>query len=179
MSKEFEQLLLTRSKHLKGYSMTLCRDPVLAEDLIQQTLMKAWKYKDNYEIGTNFEGWISFIMLNEFRTHLRKKSTKNENISLSVSSESDGEVLVQYDLPVQPRQDDFVLLQDCFNRTFQMENPKFGEVIRALVFDQQSYEEYAKNIKVPIGTVKSLLHRALKEFRYLFDGKTGIKPRGL
>ncbi|QGZ14178.1 RNA polymerase sigma factor [Rhizobium phage RL2RES] len=170
MSKEFEHLLSTETKHLKSFSLTLCRDPTLADDLIQQTLMKAWKARDNFEIGTNFKGWVSTIMMNEYRTHRRKKSTQKEIVSLSVSDgDDDSEKVVQYDLPIQPRQENTALIKQLYGLTFKMIHSEFGECIRALVFEQQSYDEYAAENDLPIGTVKSRFHRAVREFNSLFN----------
>ncbi|QIG67990.1 RNA polymerase sigma-70 factor protein [Rhizobium phage RHph_Y68] len=167
MKDDFERQLLENSKHLKPFAIRLCGNETLAEDLVQTTLMRAWRAKENFEIGTNMKGWLSTILYNTHIMHWRKKSTTRESISLTIRTEDDG-TEVQHDVPLRPRQDDLVLLQQCYDLTFQLKS-KFGDVIRSLVFEQKSYQECAEELDVPIGTVKSLFNRGVKEFKYLFD----------
>ncbi|QIG73830.1 RNA polymerase sigma-70 factor protein [Rhizobium phage RHph_N34] len=172
MSKEFEKLLLENSSYLKRFAYTLCRDETLAEDLVQTTLLRAWRSRDTFQIGTNFKGWLSTILYNTHIMHWRLKSTQKERISLTVSSDEDDKE-TQYDVEIDPRQENLALLQQCYDKTFELKG-RYGYVIRYLVFDQLSYEECAVKLDIKIGTVKSLLHRALEEFRYLFNNENQL-----
>ena len=63
---EFNSLLVHNSEFLKGFALGFTRDSQDAEDLVQDTLVKAMRYRDNFREGTNIRGWLYTIMRNIF-----------------------------------------------------------------------------------------------------------------
>src|SRR5687768_17697613 len=94
--KEFNNLVLTNTDGLKPFAITLTRDQEMAKDLYQETLYKAFAYRDKYEPGTNIKAWLYTIMrnifINEYRRNSRKKlvmETVKQSVSpYALSSES-------------------------------------------------------------------------------------------
>src|SRR5215510_8895741 len=66
MADEFQKLLIEFLPRLKGYAMLLCRDQALADDILQETAVKALRARDSFAMGTNFAAWIHTILRNEF-----------------------------------------------------------------------------------------------------------------
>ena len=75
--QEFNSLVLTNTDGLTPFAMTLTKNPEVAKDLYQETLCKAFAYRDKYEPGTNIKAWLFTIMrnifINDYRRHMRKQ----------------------------------------------------------------------------------------------------------
>src|SRR3954447_19197455 len=74
--QEFNTLVLNNSEGLKPFAITLTRDHETANDLCQETLYKAFAYRDKYEHGTNIKAWLYTIMRNIFINDYRRNSRK-------------------------------------------------------------------------------------------------------
>src|SRR5512141_1200300 len=76
-TSEFNSLVLNHSESLKPFAIYLTRDHEEAKDLCQETLYKAFSYRDKYEQGTNIKAWLYTIMrnifINDYRRNARKK----------------------------------------------------------------------------------------------------------
>src|SRR5919107_1315049 len=75
--QEFNSLVLNNADGLKPFAITLTKDHETAKDLCQETLCKAFTYRDKYEPGTNIKAWLFTIMrnifINDYRRNNRKK----------------------------------------------------------------------------------------------------------
>src|SRR5947209_8736518 len=75
--QEFNSMVLTQAEALKPFVVTLTRDRETAKDLCQETLFKAFAYRDNYRPGTNMKAWLFTIMrnifINDYRRNRRKR----------------------------------------------------------------------------------------------------------
>src|SRR5678815_5670907 len=75
---EFNSLVLRHSESLKPFAISLTRDHEEAKDLCQETLYKAFAYREKYEQGTNIKAWLYTIMrnifINSYRRNIRKKA---------------------------------------------------------------------------------------------------------
>src|SRR4051812_29401164 len=93
--QEFNTLVLNNSEGLKPFAITLTRDHEAANDLCQETLYKAFAYREKYESGTNIRAWLYTIMrnifINDYRRNNRKKivmeTVRNQQQSFVHSSE--------------------------------------------------------------------------------------------
>ena len=74
---EFNSLLVTNRSFLKGFALGFTRDAQDAEDLIQDTMVKALRYKKNFKEGTNIKGWLYTIMRNIFINNYKRKKFQN------------------------------------------------------------------------------------------------------
>src|SRR3954470_19668576 len=81
-NQEFDWLVLKNSEALKPFAINLTRDHEAARDLYQETMFKAFAYRNKYEPGTNIRAWLFTIMrnifINDYRKQLRKKVIMEE-----------------------------------------------------------------------------------------------------
>jgi len=125
-----------------------------ADDLVQETLVKAIRYESKYEEGTNLHGWLFTIMrntfINNYRSLTRKATVMASNIDLQQhvtirsSSLNGGEAKF--------------LMQDV-NKALKNLDPAYS-VPFLRFFEGYKYHEIAKEINIPIGTVKTRIHIA-------------------
>ena len=87
---------------LMRFALSLAKDRSRAEDLVQETLMRAWRSRHTYEAGTNVAGWLTMILRNTFYSHRRKLSHEVEDPDEAFAAS----------LSVAPPQEDRLHLQD-------------------------------------------------------------------
>src|SRR4051812_16204136 len=151
---------------LYNFAHWLTHDRAAAEDLVQETYMKALRGFSSFQQGTNFRAWMYKILRNTFLT------TK-AGLKVSVSLDSDGE-----DKPAEPavtETPESVLLARVELETIQnaLEKlpVKFREMILLCDLEEMSYQEIGETLGIPIGTVMSRLSRARKAMRELLAAK--------
>ena len=149
-------------------ALRLTRDPAQAEDLVQDTYVRALRYQNSYQVGTNMKAWLFAIMRNLFWD--RFKGGRPEDVSL----DGDGEFAL-YDTLKDPTA---VPEADVLDRIAADEVvhavEKLPELHREVVLlvdvEGFSYKDAAEVLGVPIGTVMSRLHRARRQLqRSLYD----------
>jgi RNA polymerase sigma-70 factor, ECF subfamily len=157
----FEELAMPLFARLYQFACWLTQDRVAAEDLVQETMMKALKGFSTFRQGTNFRAWIHRILRNTFLT-------SQAGLRASVSLDSDD------DAPLEPSTEETpesVLLARLESEAIQgalMKLPvNFREIILLCDAEEMSYQEISQAIGVPIGTVMSRLSRARKAVRTL------------
>jgi len=134
-----------------------------AEDLVQETYLKALKGFASFERGTNFRAWMYRILRNTFLTSRTGLSAK---MTVPLDAEEDAAALpVTSDTPesVLLARSDQQLVQDALERL----PVPFREVILLCDMEEMSYQEIAETLGIPIGTVMSRLSRARKSMREL------------
>jgi RNA polymerase sigma-70 factor (ECF subfamily) len=149
-------------------ALRLTRDPAQAEDLVQDTYVRALRYQASYQVGTNMKAWLFAIMRNLFWD--RFKGGRPEDVSL----DGDGEFAL-YDTLRDPSA---VPEADVLNRIAADEVVRaverlpelHREVVLLVDVEGFSYKDAADVLGVPIGTVMSRLHRARRQLqRSLYD----------
>jgi RNA polymerase sigma-70 factor, ECF subfamily len=78
-SNQFRDDLIAAIPGLRAFGISLTARADRADDLVQETLMKAWKHHDSFEQGTNMKAWLYTILRNEFYSQLRKRSRELED----------------------------------------------------------------------------------------------------
>jgi len=155
--KEFMPLI--NSLYNFAYRLTLDEDD--ANDLVQETYMKAYRFFDSYEQGTNAKAWLFRILKNSFINDFRKKSKQpskvdyNEVESFYNSDEVDEKITT--DLRIDTVQD---MIGDEVATALNALAVDFRTIIILCDLEGFTYEEMAKILDIPIGTVRSRLHRA-------------------
>jgi RNA polymerase sigma-70 factor, ECF subfamily len=162
----FEELAMPHFAKLYNFAHWLTQDRAAAEDLVQETYMKALRGFSSFQQGTNFRAWMYKILRNTFLT------TK-AGLKVSISLDSDGE-----DKPAEPTAvgtPESVLLARVELETIQnaLEKipVKFREIILLCDLEEMSYQEIGQTLGIPIGTVMSRLSRARKAMREVLAAK--------
>ena len=148
---EFRFQLLAVVPSLRAFGISLTAKSDRADDLVQETLMKAWKYQSSYVVGTNLKAWLFTILRNEFYTHLRKRKREVEDADGIHSSK----------MATPPEQYGHLDMAD-FRRALAQLPADQREAVILVGASGFSYEEAAEICKVPLGTVKSRVNRARK-----------------
>jgi RNA polymerase sigma-70 factor (ECF subfamily) len=161
VSGSFEELAMPLFDRLYNFAHWLTQDRQEAEDLVQETYVKALKGFSSFRPGTNFRAWIYQILHNTFltsRTGLKSTAT------VPLDTESDQEDLpAGNDTPesILLRRSDRQLVQEALGR---LPLP-YREVLLLCEFEEMSYQEISATLAIPIGTVMSRLSRARRALR--------------
>jgi RNA polymerase sigma-70 factor (ECF subfamily) len=160
-SDSFEELAMPLFDQLYNFAHWLTQNREEAEDLVQETYVKALKGFSSFQLGTNFRAWMYRILRNTFltsRTGLRATST------VPLDSDEDGpELAVENETPETTllKRSDSELVQGAIN-----ELPvHYREILLLCEVEEMSYQEIAETLSIPLGTVMSRLSRARKTLR--------------
>jgi len=157
----FEEELFPHMEALKTFAYHLTYNEDDSDDLVQETYLKAHKFIENYDSGTNAKAWLFKILKNAYINEYRKKSRRPTKVDIEdVISFKEGE---------EPKYAAFHdLRQEIFDNTMGDEVTMalnslpldFRTVILLCDIESFTYEEIAKILELPIGTVRSRLFRA-------------------
>jgi RNA polymerase sigma-70 factor (ECF subfamily) len=157
----FHEEFLPHADALYTFAYHLVYDPDDAQDLVQETFLKAFRFIDSYQQGTNAKAWLFKILKNAFINEYRKRSKRPTEVDFEEYSsyrDTDDASPTQF---VDLRQDLFQgMLGDEVTNALNSLPVDFKTVILLCDVEDFSYEEIAKIVDIPIGTVRSRLHRA-------------------
>jgi len=165
VQERFESEALPLTGQLYGAAMRLTRNPADAEDLVQQTFMRAYQAFDRFEQGTNLRAWLFKILTNTFISNYRKKQREPKAVSAD-----ENEDFSLYDRFVEERlTPEAQLLDSLPDEEVKAALEQLPEQFRTAVLladvEGFSYQEIADISDVPIGTVMSRLHRGRKQLQ--------------
>lgn len=174
----FEDELLPHADALYNFAYHLTYNEADANDLVQETYLKAFRFINSFDSGTNAKAWLFKILKNGFINEYRKKKKEptkvdyEDIVAFQDADEENGGVT--FDL----RDDIFDgMMGDEVTIALNRLPIDFKTVILLCDIEGFSYEEIAKIIDIPIGTVRSRLHRArhiLKESLREYASKMGF-----
>jgi RNA polymerase sigma-70 factor (ECF subfamily) len=141
--------LIASIPNLRAFAISLCGDLHRADDLVQETLIKAWSHYDAFKEGTNLKAWLFTILRNTFISERRKLVREVQDF--------DGDHAAR--LALHPEQQGHVDFTD-FTKALAQLSPEQREALMLVGAENFSYEEAAKITGCEIGTVKSRVHRA-------------------
>lgn len=161
MSDPFRDNLLEAMKSLRAFSRTFHRDAARAEDLVQDTMLKAWSKREQFKEGSNMRAWLFTILRNTYLSELRKKKREVEDVDGALTA----------GLAEKPAQEGHMAMLD-FRAALDQLNDEQREALILVGASGFSYDEAAKIVGTAPGTVKSRVSRARKVLAELM-GESG------
>ena len=163
----FREALIAAIPSLRAFGTSLTGNSDRADDLVQETLMKAWKHHDSFTEGTNFKAWLFTILRNEFYSQLRKRSREVED--------ADGAYAARLASP--PEQHGHLEIADLKTALGKLPADQREAVVLVGV-SGFSYEEAAEICKVAVGTIKSRVNRARHRLAELMHLQSALPGDG-
>jgi RNA polymerase sigma-70 factor (ECF subfamily) len=156
---EFEREALPHLDLLYNYSRRMINSSADAEDLVQETFLKAFRFWDGYERGTNIKAWLFKILKNSYINRYRRENREPETVDYDSvekksdhSGESSGAFMEQ-------------MLEDDVTKAMESLPEEFRTVVILCDIEGLVYEEIAEFVEIPVGTVRSRIHRGRKLLR--------------
>lgn len=150
-------LIEAQIPRLRRYARALTGDAVRADDLVQDTLERAWGRRHLWQVGTDLRAWLFTVMHHVFLNQQRGVRPASDFVELDDS------------LPVAARPDGVdgqLELRDVAGALAQLA-PEHREVLLLVALEEMRYDEVAKVLAIPVGTVMSRLSRARERLRVL------------
>ncbi|MBI2402623.1 MAG: sigma-70 family RNA polymerase sigma factor [Gemmatimonadetes bacterium] len=156
----FEQELLSAIEAVHRFAVHLTRDPSQAEDLVQETYLRALAHRDQYQPGTNCRAWLFTICRNAFlkgaRHSEREVATEDAALeALAAAGVHAGMAGTDPEGAVFERPE----LADAIRLALEKLPEEFRTAVVLVDMEDQSYAEAARVLGVPVGTVRSRLFR--------------------
>ncbi|MEX0593151.1 MAG: sigma-70 family RNA polymerase sigma factor [Balneolaceae bacterium] len=156
----FNEEMIPHLDALYNFALRLTTDPVDAEDLVQDTIVKAYRFFSSYEKGTNAKAWLFRILKNSYINHYRKQSKQPQQVDYDeVSSFYESIRAARTDTSDLEDKMYRDLLDDDINGALEDLPEDFRTVVLLCDMEGFTYEEIANMLDVPIGTIRSRLHR--------------------
>lgn len=180
----FDKEFMPHIDSMYNFAFRLTNDEDDANDLVQDTYLKAFRFINSFERGTNAKAWLFRILKNSFINDYRKKSKEPskvdyQDVETTYNSTEDAEMDATTDLRTETVQD---MIGDEVANALNSLPVDFRTVIILCDIEGFTYEEMAKILDIPIGTVRSRLHRArnlLKEKLKGYATSMGYKTEEL
>lgn len=151
-ASEFRDALLEVTPNLRAYARSLCGAADVADDLVQDTLLRAWEKQDTLKDSDKLKAWTMTIMRNEFFAHCRRSKFSVNDVDGKYS-----ETLVS-----KAHQETTADLRDLSDALADMDET-YRECLVLIFVNELSYDEAASVAGCPVGTMKSRVHRARAE----------------
>lgn len=150
--------------HLRAFARGLCGRPDLADDLVQETLLKAWAAQERFEPGTSMRAWTFVILRNAYLTDMRRNRFR-----------ADYDETVAERVLVAPAGQEGPLHLSDMHRALLTLPPERREALLLVGAGGFSYEEAAQICQCAVGTIKSRVGRARATLSQMIDA--GQIPR--
>ena len=158
---------------LYGTALRLARNRSDAEDLVQDTYVKAFRFADRFERGTNLKAWLYTILHNTWRNRRRDASRE----AVEVDSDRVEQAATQLGGPAEADTPERILMRATLDADLQAALDSLPEAFREAVWlrdvEEFSYAEMAEMLGIPIGTVMSRISRGR---RLLFERLSASMP---
>lgn len=175
----FDQEFLPHLDSMYNFAYRLTFDEDDSKDLVQDTYLKAYRFITSFQQGTNSKAWLYRILKNSFINDFRKKSKQPAKVDYheveNFYNSEDVDESITVDLRVDAIKD---MIGDEISIALNSLAVDFRTVIILCDLEGFTYEEMAKILDIPIGTVRSRLHRArnlLKEKLQVYASSMGFK----
>ena len=175
--REFEALVSPWLDALYASAVRLTRNERNAEDLVQDTVMRAWRFFDRFQRGTNFRAWLFKILTNTFINKYRRRVLER---SVAQSMERTGETGVMSSGGVRAARDaeetlQFSLMSEAIHKALGDLPEEFRLAVVLCDVEEFSYREIADIMECPVGTVMSRLFRGRKQLQKLLTESPEVR----
>ncbi|WP_291314645.1 sigma-70 family RNA polymerase sigma factor [Corynebacterium sp. UBA2622] len=189
LQQRFNREAMPLLDQLYGGALRMTRNPQDAEDLVQETYLKAFNAFDSFKPGTNLKAWLYRIMTNTYINTYRKKQRR--------PLETSAEDITDHQLYTSSSHDSTGLESAEVEALKNLPNSRISEALNSLNEDYRmvvyyadveglAYKEIAEVMDIPLGTVMSRLHRGRKQLREMLKdvaneqgiGLGGAEPAG-
>jgi RNA polymerase sigma-70 factor (ECF subfamily) len=150
--------IVTHLKPMRAFALSLTRDMSRADDLVQDTVVKAWTNIDKFEPGTNMRAWLFTILRNTFYSERRKARREV----------ADAEGVLTEQIAEKPSHDGRLALAD-FRRAFEKLPDEQREALVLVGAEGFSYEDAAAMCGCAVGTIKSRANRGRRKLAVLLQ----------
>ena len=147
---------------LRRYARALVGDRHVADDLVQDTLERAWNKFYLWRPGSDLRAWLFTIMHNVFVNQARRRRYESEELTDETPAAA-----------VRATQGEQLELRDV-DRVLSSISPEQREVVLLVAVEQLTYEEVSRALDIPIGTVMSRLSRGRERMRQALGGPTTV-----
>jgi len=178
----FEKEMLPHLNALYNFAFRLSLNEDDSNDLVQETFLKAFRFIDSFKPGTNAKAWLFRILKNSFINEYRKSSKKPAEVDYNeIESYYNSDEVNQTITPDLRIEAISGMMGDEVANALNNLDVEFRTVIILCDLEGFKYEEMAKILDIPIGTVRSRLHRArqlLREQLFDYSKQMGFTKRG-
>ncbi|MEL6548945.1 MAG: RNA polymerase sigma factor [Pseudomonadota bacterium] len=133
---------------MRAFALNLTRNSALADDMVQDALVKAWTKIETFEEGTNMRAWLFTILRNTYYSHHRKARREVADVDGTYAAS----------LATKPDHDGRLQMMD-FQDAFELLNDEQREALTLVGAEGFSYEDAAHTCNVAVGTIKSRVNR--------------------
>lgn len=164
---EFKTKLTAAIPQLRAFARSLAGNTDAVDDLVQETMLKAWRARDRFEAGSNFKAWSFTILRHHFYSSTRRNRFHGEW----------DDCVADRVLAAPATQDMHVQLNDVVRALQQLPAP-LREAVVLVGAAGFTYEEVAEMCDVAVGTIKSRVWRARAALKEIYDGGVILLKRG-
>lgn len=163
LHKEFEQEAIPHMDILYNYALRMTGNADDARDLLQETFLKAYRFWDKYEKGTNVRAWLFRIMKNTYINLYRKAVKEPDTVDYN-DIQNFYNIIRENSADANDLQEKLFghLLDDDVTKALESLPEEFRTVVILCDIEGLTYEEIAEFVECPVGTVRSRLHRGRK-----------------
>ncbi len=164
---DFKRELSAVVPHLRAFARGLCGRPDMADDLVQETMLKAWAAQERFEPGTSMRAWTFVILRNVYLTEMRRNRFRGDY----------DEATAERILVTSATQEEPLHLLDMRRALMSLPDER-REALLLVGAGGFSYEEAAEICGCPVGTIKSRVGRARASLNAMLDGGEMPKSDG-
>lgn len=162
----FDQFIHQYGKRLYGFCLTLCTNTADAEDLYQETWLKALDHFSQYRADQDFEPWLTAICVNTYRSSWRRLKRSPIFSGFRNNLEKDSVM----ERVAMPEKEDYSDL----HRAIEMLPEKLRITVVLFYFEEMDIASVSEILEIPSGTVKSRLNKARKRLREVMTDETDL-----
>jgi len=151
--------ILAEIPRLRRYARAMLGDRAAADDLVQDTLERAWARLHQWRAGSDMRAWLFGIMHNLRVDQLRRPRLATQSLDAD-----------DYAVPTRPTQNDALELRDLESALDHLPDEQ-REVLLLVALDEMSYADVSATLGIPLGTVMSRLSRGRERLRLIMDGQ--------